>query len=182
VSIHEPQPVAKVAELKRMFDQTFAEAPRSDASPEDDLLAVSIGGDPYAIRLSEVAALLSDSRVTWLPGSATELIGLMGLRGALVPVYDLRALLGYPRAPVPRWFLIVAATRVALAFDRFDGHLRVPRAAVSTGSAQSAATHLPYAHEVVRTHEFIRPILHIPAVLEAIAVLVRQWPGRKGND
>jgi purine-binding chemotaxis protein CheW len=165
-----------------MFDQTFAEAPRSDASPEDDFLAVSIGGDPYAIRLSEVAGLLSDRRVTWLPGSVTELIGLMSLRGVLVPVYDFRALLGYPRGAVPRWFLIAAATPVALAFDRFDGHLRVPRAAVSTGSAQSPATLLPCVHEVVRTHEFVRPIIHMPGVLDAIAELVRQRPGRKGND
>jgi chemotaxis signal transduction protein len=182
VSVQEPQTVAKVAELKRMFDQTFAEAPRSDASPEDDLLAISVGADPYAIRLSEVAGLLADRRVTWLPGSVPELIGLMGLRGALVPVYDLRALLGYARGIVPRWFLIAAATQVAIAFDRFDGHLRVPRAAGSTGSAPSVATPLPCVHEVVRTHEFVRPIIHMPAVLDAIAALVRQRPGRKGND
>jgi purine-binding chemotaxis protein CheW len=182
VSVQEPQTIAKVAELKRIFDQTFAEAPRSDPSPEDDLLAISVGSDPYAIRLSEVAGLLSDRKVTWLPGSVPELIGLMGLRGALVPVYDLRALLGYGRGTVPRWFLIAGATQVALAFDRFDGHLRVSRAAVSTGSFHNAPTQLPCVHEVVRTHEFVRPIIHMPAVLDAIAVLVRQPPGRKGND
>lgn len=180
MSVHEPQTVAKVAELKRMFDQTFAEAPRSDASPTDDLLAISIGSDPYAIRLSEVAGLLSDRRVTWLPGSVPELIGLMGLRGALVPVYDLRALLGYPRGTVPRWFLITAATQVALAFDRFDGHLRVSRAAVSTGSAQRGATQLPCVREIVRTDAFVRPIVDMHAVLDAIAALVASTERSKG--
>ena len=182
MSVQEPQTIAKAAELKRIFDQTFAEAPRSDASAEDDLLAISVASDPYAIRLSEVAGLLSDRRVTWLPGSVPELIGLMGLRGAVVPVYDLRALLGYARGPVPRWFLIAAAIPVAIAFDRFDGHLRVPRAAVSIGSTHSVATQLPCVQEVVRTREFVRPIIHMPAVLDAIAALVRHRPGRKGND
>jgi chemotaxis signal transduction protein len=180
VSVHEPH-VARVGELKRMFDQTFAEAPRSDAeSPEGDLLAVSVGGDPYAIRLSEVAGLLSDRKVTWLPGSAIELIGLMGVRGALVPVYDLGALLGYSRAAVPHWFLIAAAVHVALAIDRFDGYLRVPREAVSTESAPSGAKHSPHVREVVRTAELVRPIIDMPSVLDAIAVLVRQRPGQKG--
>lgn len=180
MNVHQPVTVAKVAELKRAFDRTFAEAPRSDASPRNDYLAVSVGGDPYAICISEIAGLLSDRKVTGLPGSVTELIGLTALRGDLVPVYDLRALLGYPRTSAPRWLVIAAATHVALAFDRFDGHLRVPREAVSTASSQSAATRLPSVREVVRTDESARPIIYIPAVLDAIGVSAHQQRGRKG--
>lgn len=181
MSVHESEMVLRLAELKRMFDRTFAAAPCSDTSIQEDLLAVGVGGDSYAIRLSEVGGLLSDRNITRLPGSATELIGLMGLRGALVPVYDLRALLGYPGGPAPRWLLIAAAARVALAFDRFDGHLRVSREAVSAGSSRGAANH-SHVREVVRTADAVRPIVHLPSVLDAIAALVRRRPRRKGND
>jgi hypothetical protein len=91
-------------------------------------------------------------------------------------------LLGYPRAPAPRWLLIAAAARVALGFDRFDGHLRVSREAISAGSARGAASHSPYVREVVRTARVVRPLVHMPSVLDAIAALVRRRPRRKGND
>lgn len=182
MSIREPQAVTSVIELKRTFDQTFAEAPPVEGRPHDDLLAVSVAGDPYAIRLPEVAGLVSDSKITWLPGSDAALLGLMGLRGTLVPVYDLRLVLGYPRAPVPRWFLIAAVTQVALAFDRFEGHLRVAREAVSPDAAPRAANQSPYLHEVVRIDQLVRPVIHLPSVLNQIAVLAHQRSGRKGSD
>ena len=177
-----PSGPERVIELRRTFGQAFAAAPPVEGRPQDDLLAVRVGGDPYAIRQPEVAALLSDSQIARLPGSQAALLGLMGLRGALVPVYDLRLLLGYPRAPVPRWFLIAAAARVALAFDRFEGHLRVAREAVSTDAAPRAGNQSPYVQQVVRTDELVRPIIHLPSVLNQIAVLAHQRPGRKGGD
>jgi chemotaxis signal transduction protein len=182
VSVHESEMALRLAELKRTFDQSFAAAPGTNSSAHEDLLTVGIGGDSFAIRLSDVAGLLSEAKVTRLPGSATELLGLMGLRGTLVPVYDLRALLGYPRASAPRWLLIAAAARVALGFDRFDGHLRLSREAVSAESSHGAANHSPYVREVVRTDHDVRPIVHMPSVLDAIAALVRRRPRRKGND
>jgi chemotaxis signal transduction protein len=179
VSLHEHRTAVSAAELRRMFDRTFAEAPPVGVEAHEDFLGVDVGGDPYAIRLSEAAGLLSDRTVTWLPGSVAELIGLLGVRGALVPVYDLRALLGYPRTSAARWFLIAAATSVALAFDRFDAHVRVPCAAVSIGPASGAATPSPCVRGIVRTDNFAAPVIHMPSVLDAIAVLVRHRRGRK---
>jgi len=36
--------------------------------------------------------------------SVPELLGIMGFRGAMVPVYDLRALCGYAAGAAPRWW------------------------------------------------------------------------------
>jgi purine-binding chemotaxis protein CheW len=174
MNLDESQTVATVAELRRTFDQTFAEAPQTDAALHDDLLAIRIGNDPYAVPLREIAGLFADRRVTWLPGSVAELCGLVGLRGAILPVYDLGALFGYPRGAAPRWLLVLAHTAVALAFERFDGHLRVPRGAIFTVPERSVAAGSLHVHDVVRTETFMRPVIHVPSVLEAIAVLVGQ--------
>jgi len=169
VTAGNPEDFATAAELKRTFDQTFADPPPLDAGPTVDLLAIGVGGDPWAIRLSEIAGLWSDRRIAPLPGSMAELIGLMSLRGALVPVYDLRALLGYPGGMLPRWFVMAEATPVALAFDRFDGHMRVPRTALSADPEPGAAAQSPLTREVVRDGGFARPIVRLALVLDSIA-------------
>ena len=169
-----PLALTMLAELRRAFDRSFAEAPVTDALPQDDLLAIGIGGDPYAVRLSEVAGLMNDKRVTGLPGSVPELLGLAGLRGTLLPIYDLRALLGYPQGAVPRWLFVIANANapVGLAFDQFDGHLRVPRQA--RAGERSPDTRSPHVREVVLAAGLARPVIHIVSVLEAIETLVRQ--------
>lgn len=169
-----PEAVVKAAELKRMFDQAFADPPPPDAGPTIDFLAVGVGGDPWAIRLSEIAGLFSNRRITPLPGSATGLVGLMGLRGSLVPVYDLRAFLGYSGSVSPRWVLMAVAAPVALAFDRFEGHLRVPLTALSTDPEPGPAAQSPVAHEVVRAGGFARSIIRLAPMLDAIAIRAPQ--------
>jgi purine-binding chemotaxis protein CheW len=164
--------IMSVGELQQTFDRTFAEAPRADAAPQDDLLAITIGGDPYAMRLSEVAGLYPDRRFTWLPGSVPALLGVVGLRGALLPVYDLRTLLGYPKAVTPRWLAVVADGQVVLGIEQFDNHLRVPRLAIAEAGTGSAAGRPQPVREVVHTDGLVRPIIHLPSVLEAIAVMV----------
>jgi chemotaxis signal transduction protein len=161
-------------ELRRTFDRSFAEAPAADAGAYDDLLDIRVGGDPYAVSLGDAAGLFADRRVTPLPGSVAEMRGVVGLRGAILPVYDLRALFGYPKGPIPRWLLVIAHTPVALAFEGFEGHLRVPRAAIASAPDRSAAQRSRHIHDVVRTDTFVRPIIHMVSVVEAIAVLAGQ--------
>jgi chemotaxis signal transduction protein len=180
VSARHLEAAVNAAELKRRFDQTFADPPSSDAGPTIDFLAVGIGGDPWAIRLSEVAGLFSDRPVTLLPGSLTGLAGVIGLRGAVVPVYDLRVLLGYSGGALPRWLLMAANTPVALAFDRFDGHVRVARTAVAAESeGPGAAAQSPISREVVHAGGFARPIIRLASVLDGIAMRAQQHAGPK---
>ena len=48
-------------EMRRTFDRAFAAPVRTDKPVMRDLLAVRIGSEPYAIRLSEVTGLFVDS-------------------------------------------------------------------------------------------------------------------------
>jgi purine-binding chemotaxis protein CheW len=163
-----------VAELRRAFDRSFAEAPAVEPGAHDDLLDLRIGSDSYAVCLADAGGLFADTRVTPLPGSVTEMCGVVGLRGAILPVYDLRALLGYAKGRVPRWLLVIAHTPVALAFDGFEGHLRVPRAAIASVPDRTVSGRSRHIHHIVRTDTCARPIIHMASVLEAIAVLAGQ--------
>ncbi|HMJ13404.1 MAG TPA: chemotaxis protein CheW, partial [Polyangiaceae bacterium] len=86
------------AELRRAFDQGFREpAAASQVAEHEDMLAIQVGGDAYALRLAEVMGLHSALHLTKVPSAIPEFLGLLGVRGLLAAVYDLGPLLGYPR-------------------------------------------------------------------------------------
>jgi chemotaxis signal transduction protein len=160
------------AELRRAFDRSFAELPSERNERFEDLLAITVAGAPFAMRLREIAGLFADKEITPLPSPVPELVGVGGFRGALVPVYDLRALLGYPASERSRW-LVLTGSKVALAFDGFEGHLRVSLDAIAAEAPGKPSTH---AREVVRAAGVTRPIVDVPSVLESISKRAQQQP------
>ena len=163
-----------LTELRDSFDRSFAEPARSHDAEYVELLSVRAGGRPYAMRLSQATGLYPDRPVTPLPGPEPALLGVAGFGGAIVPVYDLAALLGHPVPERPRWLVpAVGAPPLALAFHELDGHVRVPAAAIVAESGG----HGP-AHDVLRGMVPLpggtRPIVD----LAAARALVHQLTGR----
>jgi purine-binding chemotaxis protein CheW len=156
----------QAAELRNAFDRSFAEAPRVGAEQSEDFLSIRAGPDAYAVRLAEVSGLFAGRKVTRLPNADAECLGIAGFRGTLVPVFDLRVLLGYPAADVPRWLVVTAAAPAALAFDTFDGHLRLPRAAIAREGGGEGAR--PHVREALRDGRLVLPVVDATSILNAI--------------
>lgn len=156
----------QAAKLRTAFDRAFAAPLRPDAAITYDLLAIRVGAEPYAVRLSDVNGLFVDRRITRIPGNNTSLLGIAGFRGAIVPAYSLSALLGQSQPQAPRWLVIAAAPPVALAFDLFEGHLRATADAILP--QQSHAQIRGYAPNFVRNGGIVRPILDLVSVVEAL--------------
>jgi chemotaxis signal transduction protein len=167
MSGHEARSYETADELRQAFDRSFALArdTGTDTAIVRNLLAVRVGAHSYALRTAEVSGLFVDKKITWLPSPVSELLGIAGLRGSVLPVYDLGMLLGCPRSAAPRWLLVTAASPVGLAFDGLDGFLSVrPEAIVPDVRPESRERHV---REILHT-EVARPIIHLPSVLETI--------------
>jgi len=160
-------PVRDAAALRRAFDRSFADAPASVTPAFTSFLAVRIGDNPYAIELSELAGLHRDRTVVPASSPDREFLGIASVRGAMVPVYDLRALLGYPSDGIaPRWLVLSRApSLVGLAFDLFEAYLRTPSDEVPAPEPGAARLHV---RGVVRAGDAVRPLIHVASVLEAI--------------
>jgi purine-binding chemotaxis protein CheW len=156
----------RAAELRRDFDRSFAEPPRADKAAKEDLLAIRLGAQGFAIRLSEITGLFVDKKVTRVPGASAALLGIAGFRGSIVPVYDLQSLLGHSGGHAPRWLVIAAAAPVAFAFEAFESQLRVSPESI-TPQQSNAETHR-YTQDFVQTENVLRPIIHLYSVLDAI--------------
>jgi chemotaxis signal transduction protein len=168
----------RVKALRDGFDRSFAEPARFDMTSMQDLLAIRIGEDVFAIRLSEIAGLHAGKKITRLPGGDPALLGLAGFRGTMHPVYSLATLLGRSAEASPRWLVIAAVVPVALAFDGFERHLRVASAAIR--SSDVSTKDQPFARDFVPVQQFVRPILHLPSILDVIGA--RQAAATPGEN
>lgn len=155
-------------QLREAFDRSFARAPTPRRADPEGFLAVRVGGDPYAFRLSEVVALHRDLRVSpFVAGVTPALLGLAVFRGVAVPVYDLGELFGAPARAAPRWVVLARAQAlVAVAFDRFEAHAVLDAGAVVAPSAGERAGAL--VRGAVPIGGVSRPLVHMASVIDAI--------------
>jgi chemotaxis signal transduction protein len=122
---------ARLKELRESFDRSFREPVAVEREPALELLAIRIGREPFALRLAEIGALEAGRIVTSVPSRHPELLGIAGLRGAVVAVFDLASLLELPRAEAPRWLVLAKGAPLAFAFGVFEGQLSVRPDAVA---------------------------------------------------
>lgn len=170
----------RAAELRHEFDRSFAEPPRSVQAASLDLLAIRLGGEPYALHLTTVSGLFAGKKFTRLPQDAPEFLGIAGFRGSVLPVYDLRVLLGCTADAAPRWLVVTASVAVGLAFDGFDGHLRLPQEGIAQQDRSDSER--PHVRELARVAcagtpsqgDPLRPIVDVASILMTIRHFARQ--------
>jgi chemotaxis signal transduction protein len=156
------------ATLRRLFDQSFAAPVSSQSERHEDLLAIRVGPDRYGVRLAEIGGLHADLRIVPVPSPAAQLLGVVGIRGTMAPIYDLATFLGHAPAPSPRWIVLARGPQtVGFAFDAFDAHLKVPAAAFAQRDNRHAAAgqHLRGAVQLAAT---LLPIIDLISILPTL--------------
>lgn len=164
----------KAAELRKAFDH--ARSLPLDSSIEaarESLLALRVAGVPYAVRVSEVSGVAHGRKLVPLPGPLPELLGLVGIRGGILPVYSLAALLGYPQesGDVPWLLLCGSKDSAGFAFREFEGSMRVLPSQMY--EAEATAESPKHARQAVREGELVRPLINIFNLLESIRARCR---------
>jgi chemotaxis signal transduction protein len=160
---------ARVEELRSAFDRERA-APSSSGTEirTESLLAIRVSRDAYAIRVSEISGLATDRKIVAFPSPISELLGVAGIRGALVPVYSLAGLLGYgAESGQVRWLALCGTEEpFALAFSDFEGYVRIPQAQLYAAEQKDVTrTHVTH---VARAIDMIRSVVSIPLLRETI--------------
>lgn len=115
--------MSRASELRDEFDRAFAAAPAVAQATPYELLQIELAGEPYAIALADIRSLHVDLAIVAVPVRTPALLGVIAVRGAIVPVYDLRRSLALPTIRPPRW--VVLAGENAFAFDHVAGHFSV---------------------------------------------------------
>ena len=67
---------------------------------EGQLVLFAVDGENYGIRVSQVAEIIRMVEIDSLPGSPPWMTGVVNLRGAIIPIVDLRLRLGHDHTPI----------------------------------------------------------------------------------
>ncbi len=155
------------AELRRSFDEIFARPRPERGGALEDLLAIRVGAHPYALRLAELRGLERTPKLTPLPAAAAELLGLAAIRGRLVTVFSLAALLGYGATRDGHGWLALCerGELVGLAFDGFEGHRRVAATAIHPAAEGARREHLT---QVLSLTEGSRPLVDTLSIVNVL--------------
>lgn len=167
---------SRLEELRQSFDRAFAEQASNRREEALSWLSLRVGRDRHAVRLSDVAALDVRRAVTPLPSAHPELLGIAGVRGAVVAVFDLAALIGAGSGDAP-WLLLAKGAPVAFAFGEFEGVWSAPvEDLVRAGAGRDARV----ADMVLREGQPV-PVIDLAGLVEDLERRRRVAPREDGG-
>ncbi|QEL20587.1 chemotaxis protein CheW [Limnoglobus roseus] len=92
-----------------MSESTATDRP-ADAVGTSQYLTFCLGEEEYGLEILRVQEIKGYSRITPLPNTPPEVKGVMNLRGAVVPIIDLRTKLGLRETEYDRFTVIIVVT------------------------------------------------------------------------
>lgn len=152
--------------LKQEFDSGFASLPERKEEHTADLLSITLLGTQYALHLSSVLGLYANKKITRVPAAKPGLLGIAGFRGIILPVYDLAALIGLPAGAHPKWLAVAKSGDVAIAFEAFGGHLRVPESALATNDYKDGVRR--FVSQLVQSEDGLRGVIDLETALKPV--------------
>jgi purine-binding chemotaxis protein CheW len=97
--------------------------PSNEGAGEKHVLIFRIADDLFGFKLEDVSEIVRMPALAYMPLGPKSLLGLANLRGMVLPVVDIRPLLGLPAAPLDdtaRVIVIDGGAPVALVVDRIE--------------------------------------------------------------
>lgn len=151
--------------------------PRARAAPRVELaqlVAFGVGPGEYALDIMRIKEIINPVAVTPIPKAPHFIEGVIELRGAILPVVDVRKrfdLLPSPAARAMKYLIVgidVGETRmiVGLVVDRVSEPLRVPRSEIK-GAPQLTTEEQAYFNGVVHHQGRMLMVLDVDALLSS---------------
>lgn len=148
-----------------------SEGVEAPADPLVQLCSFQVGREDYVVDILRVVQILLPQPVTPIPRAPSIVEGVLHLRGAILPVVDLRKrLLGEDAPETSRTRLLVCLLgrrRVALRVDRVTEVLRVRRSEIKPAPSLVAGGRAPFVVGVCGPPERLRLLLDLKALLRA---------------
>lgn len=174
---------SKAQELRRSFDRSFATPRCALKKPSSHLLLILVSGRRYALRVVDLLGLYLGRKITPLPATDPALLGIVGIRGQLIPTYSLAALLNCAAGSGEHRSMVLCGESkltVGLAFDQFIGSTKVSE---SDLCAASAAERLPvHISQVARTVPEMCYVISTASILKDIGCRADQSGARGASD
>jgi purine-binding chemotaxis protein CheW len=132
-------------------------------------LTFQVGPEEYGIEIFKVREIIGMLPITPVPGSPPEMIGVINLRGKVIPVISVRTRFGMPAAEAhPHNVIIVVENRkgeIGLAVDRVAEVARFTEAETEAPPSYGLAVDTTCVSAIGKSQGRIRILLDIARVL-----------------
>lgn len=141
------------------------------ADTQFEFITFSAGGQNYCLEITQIREIRRWTPVTALPHTPADVLGVMNLRGAVIPIFDLAARFGLGKTPAnERNVVIVAAmdgTTIGLLVESVSEILSVEKSAIQeTPDIKSEATRHSILGMISVDDTMVR-VVNLEAVLDA---------------
>jgi purine-binding chemotaxis protein CheW len=163
--------------------------PLSEVPRLAQYLGFSLAGETYAIELLRIREIIEHVPITRVPGMPSSVLGVINLRGRVVPVVDLAVKMGLGPRPITRWtcFVIVEAvmdgerTALGLLADSVSEVLDLAPDDVEPPPAFGTRTPVDYLRGLGRQEQRFILLLDLDRMLSAEALLGRVGAAASGG-
>jgi purine-binding chemotaxis protein CheW len=132
-------------------------------------LTFQVGPEEYGIEIFKVREIIGMLPITPVPGSPAEMIGVINLRGKVIPVISIRTRFGMPAAEAhPHNVIIVVENRqgeIGIAVDRVAEVARFTESETEAPPAYGLAVDTTCVSAIGKSQGRIRILLDIARVL-----------------
>ena len=168
-------PVAPVSIIDEPPDAAAGE-PSASSGPETGLedeveyLAFMLAGEEYAVRVDDVKEIIRPQKTTMVPRTPGFVVGIISLRGVILPVFDMKKRLGFEdtgRAKTARVVVVSdGGSPLGILVDRVTGVARLKTTEVEPPPAVIGGVESEYLHGVGRQGDRLLILMNTQRVLE----------------
>ena len=131
---------------------------------------VALGTETFAIDLRQVVEVFVPESITPVPGMSAALVGVTNLRGTIIPLADVRAVLGVSASGLPKYAVVIrhGTQRVGILVENVPEIRTIPSDDLVTTSVRTATESLPLFSGFVKTGKKPSAILEMSRLLASI--------------
>lgn len=139
------------------------------ADDGNQFLTFQLANEEYGLEILRVQEIKGYSKITPLPNTPSEVKGVMNLRGAVVPIIDLRTRFGLPNTDYDRFTVIIVVTVgtkvVGLVVDAVSDVLNVAAKEVVSTPDLGPGVDTSYLTGIARNGERLVSLLNIDRLI-----------------
>ncbi len=134
----------------------------------------NMGEDLYAIPVETLTEIIISQKIVPVPTTPSHVLGVINLRGNIVPIVDIRAVLALPQQSTPNQIAVVehGAVTLGIIVDNVSEVLSVPLSAVLSIPAddgdKASKRRSRFLKSIIQREEGVVALLDVEKILEEI--------------
>lgn len=131
---------------------------------------ISLGGELFAIDLRHVREVFELESVTPVPGMPASLVGVANLRGTVVPLTDLRSVLGVTATASPKYVVVVrhGAQQIGILIDEVPEIRTIHADDLLAATAPGVTESRPFLSGLVKIGDRMSGVVEISRLLASV--------------